>query len=469
MRAPVDRPNPRVPRIAAALIILCVFAAPARAASEPPVWPQFQGNAAHTGVGSGPTPPYRVGWTFHVAPSGQEGLSPPIIAGNVVVAVGPKAVYGVDLATGAQLWTVPRDGPPSAPAIADTKDGLAVVYIDGRTDSVASLKAISLETQKPVWEAPVSLDSVSRSGVTIDGGTAFVGDAKGTIYAVDVATGSKRWDVTLAGEQKGPLAAADGKVYVIPQPHESSDRVALSVVALQEATGQQAWTYTPPVTLYTASLGAVSDGTVDVVLADARLVGIAAATGAEQWSVSLTQPTFPFSSPAVDGGNVYVADHQGDLQSVRTSTGAIDWLYAMNERIVRSSPVVVGDRVLLGLGDGSLGVVDRTSGHLVWRSRSTAGQIGGIAVASSAIVAEKGGANGGLVAFETDPNGSLLDLESPTVPHYGAIAARFAIAFAVVGAISLGIFTPIARRLGPADFSVADEGDFDDGSHEDEA
>jgi outer membrane protein assembly factor BamB len=209
------------------------------------------------------------------------------------------------------------------------------------------------------------------------------------------------------------------------------------------------------------------------VLADSRLVGIATDTGAERWGVSLTQPTFPFSAPAVDGGTVYAADHQGDLHAIQVATGATEWLYALNERVVRSSPVIVGDRILIGLGDGSLEVVDRTSGHLVWRSRPTAGQIGGIAVASSAIVVEKGGANGGLVSFETDPNGSLLDLESPTVPHYGSIAARFAIAFAVVGAIALGVFTPLARRLGPVDFSVAEEDAFEDeglghGSDEDE-
>ena len=92
--------------------------------------------------------------------------------------------------------------------------------------------------------------------------------------------------------------------------------------------------------------------------------------------MSLTQPAFPFSAPAVDDGSVYVSDHQGDLHSVRVSTGATDWLYALNERVVRSSPVIVGDVVLLGLADGSLGVVDRTSGHLVWRSRPTAGRGG---------------------------------------------------------------------------------------------
>src|SRR5439155_8065346 len=132
-RAPADRSHPRVPGIAAALIILCMFAAPARAASAPPAWPQFQGNAAHTGTGSGPAPPYRVAWAFRVAPTGQEGLSAPVVAGNVVVAVGPKAVYGVELTTGAQIWTVPRDGPPPAAAIADTKDGPDVGDTRGRT------------------------------------------------------------------------------------------------------------------------------------------------------------------------------------------------------------------------------------------------------------------------------------------------------------------------------------------------
>ena len=61
------------------------------------------------------------------------------------------------------------------------------------------MAAIDLDTRQPVWDASVQLDAVSRTGVTVDGNTAFLGDNVGNVHAVAVATGELRWTADAGG------------------------------------------------------------------------------------------------------------------------------------------------------------------------------------------------------------------------------------------------------------------------------
>ena len=85
-----------------------------------PAWTQFQGGPAHTG--SAPSiavaqPPYSRAWTFE-EPDTDLGFAAPVIVGDVAVALGSKALYGVDLSSGQQVWRVVRSGGPiTEPAI----------------------------------------------------------------------------------------------------------------------------------------------------------------------------------------------------------------------------------------------------------------------------------------------------------------------------------------------------------------
>ncbi len=434
-----------------------------------PTWTQFQGNAAHAGAApAGPQPPYRSAWTFSVppkkdcgmrGPSGLtipcEGLSAPVVAGDVAIAVGPDAVYGVDIATGNQRWSVPRDGKPSSPALAESGGRVVALYVDGRDASTAALKAIYVRTQKPVW-SPVGLKAPASTGVTVDGGTAYVADESGNVYAVDAATGQISWTRALLGQPRGPLAVADGMVFATPQAQGTQQQIAASVVALDAGTGEQVWSFNPRVPTNLASIAAADGPTVVVSFRDGNatdgaIYGLDASDGSKRWSGRLTSLTSPFSAPAAAGGSVYVAGITGGLERIDSATGERVWLFQYNQQELRSSPVVVGDTVLLGLGDGSLGAVDTGSGHLVWRSAATPGLVGAMAVTGGSVVAVKGGANGGLVAFEHDPAGRLIDVESPTVPRYGRIAGTFVVALVVVLLLVLVPLKIVSRRVGPAE------------------
>ena len=188
--------------------ILCLVAAPAFAARAGP-WPQFQGGPSHPGSTDGPAPPYRQAWAFPVAQVGDQAVSPPIIVGDQVITVGPTVVYGIDLATGRERWSIPRAaGPTSPPAVASVRGAPVLLYTEGSTASDAMLQAVELATRKPAWDSPLALGEESRSGVTVDGDTAFVGDESGRVHAVDVATGSERWSTLLSAGVPGPLTGS---------------------------------------------------------------------------------------------------------------------------------------------------------------------------------------------------------------------------------------------------------------------
>ena len=418
-------------------------------------WPQFQGGPGHAGVAAGaPSPPYKVAWTFKVAPENGQSLSAPIIAGGEAISVGPAAVYGVDLVTGQQDWNVPRAGTPSAPAVAELGSRSVLLYTDGGGAN-STLDAIDLGTRKPLWD-PIPLKATATTGVTVDGTKAFVGDADGAIYAVDVATGKQLWPAkVLTAPVRGPITVADGKLLAVPQSQDPQNRLGAELVALDESTGEEAWgkPFAPSVPTPVGSLVAAANGTAvasfPTGFSDGTVYGLSTADGSERWSARSVSNPFTFQAPAVAEDAVYVAGLSGGMERLDPSTGDRVWLFHFNRRSIRSSPVIVGDHVVLGFDDGSISAVSAQTGHLVWRTSTGTGLVWAIAASPDVLVAAKGGTEGGLVALENDPNGSTIDVSSPTVPRYGAILANFAVGFVVVGGIILLVFTLVARRIGP--------------------
>jgi len=476
----------RAAGIAVVAVLAMLFASGgARAAStsgSPGPWAQFQGDGAHDGVAaSGPAPPYVQAWNVPIAPTDDDGhslgVSAPVIDGTTAYAVTGSSVLAVDATTGQQVWSLARKGPPSAPAIADVDGKRLVLFTDAASDGAGELRAVDAASGKDAWDTPVSLPAVSRSGITVDGGTAFVVDGDGHLIAVDVADGSTTWSASIGGEAKGPVAVGDGNVYAVPLSHDFSTSVAASVVAVDASDGSIRWRVTSQPASPLASLPVAADGTVVLVVpqaaGDAHVVGLDATDGSERWTARINLYPFYFAAPAVALDDVYAADFNGGLHGVTMGPPADQtWQFQFNERVLRSSPVVVGDDVLLGLGDGTLSAVDRTTGHEVWRSPHLPGVVGALAVGSDVIVASVGGAHGGLFAFRHDDAGRLVDVASPTVPRWLGIVGNFAVAAVAVGLVVSVPLTLLARRNGPPlvddDREPADDDDEEDDDEADD-
>lgn len=485
----------RAVRVAAAALAIAPLAlAPGAVAQEVPTWSQFQGGPGHSGVlADGPEPPYRVRWTLP-APTG-DALSGAVVAGDLAVSVGTEFVYGIDVASGAIEWRVARSGGPlSIPAIGAGPRGRILVFLEGPGTSEASgaqngspspsagaaqsaspststtpgpspigpdeqpdvstLVAVSLADRTELWRTP--LGATSRSGVTIDGRNAFVGDQSGTVYSVSLESGAITWSAEMEGLVDSPVAVADGRVVAVAR---NTDSAQVVVAAFDETTGERAW---PALAIQANSTAGTAPsaggGSLFLGSADRRVRALDAKGGSERWATLVLSVFSPVTSLAFDDETVFAADIAGGLYRLDAEDGGRRWSYQLNEVVLRSSPVVSGSSLLLGLGDGRLVALDTASGHLVWQSAPSPGLVGTIALATDAVLAVKGGREAGLIAFEHDPDGELVDVASPTELDAGTTMTRWTLAALVVFAIAFapGIW---ARRRSGAGAEVKGEDD----------
>ena len=478
-------------------------------------WSQFQRDAAHTGgVAPGVQAPLRLAWHIEVPNGGPDhrfGLSPPILAGGAVVAVGPTQVVGVDLATGQRRWAVPRDYGPSAPAASTELSGKPViVYTEGfgpsppgssptppgatgslsasptATSSTASstssptaggspsggtpafdshVAALDVDTRAPLWD-PVQLDRVSRTGVTIDDGVAFVGDDAGTVYAVDVATGRIRWTAETGGSLDTPIAASGGRVFVSVQ---GTATTPAAVVGLKESDGSRVWRYEADREVL-ATAPTVGGGSVVLGLAGISSTvvrALDASSGAERWSAAVNTAPTPVGAPALAPDAVIVQDVNSQIYRFDRVTGARSWDFALNAPAIRTSPVVSAGQVLVSSNDGRLVALDGATGELVWRSAPSDGLLRNLLVTSDAVVVVRGGVHAGLVAFVHDPTGTLVRIASPTAIDPLRLIGGFVAAAVPLALLLLLAGRWLTTRAGPA-FAELDDGSGVDAWQEDE-
>jgi outer membrane protein assembly factor BamB len=484
--------------------------APASAQTADGSWTQYQGSGSHSGtLADGPEPPFRVRWTLP-APD-RTALSGAVIAGDVAIAMDQTSLVAIDLTSGEPAWTVDREGGPiSIPAVTAGPNPL-VLFVDGgqvtspatgasgatgsattttpatpsanasttsasTTTSVSpgasaspgadangeapemSLVALSLADHKPAWRAPIA--AVSRTGITVDGDTAYVGDVDGTITAVSTADGSVRWTADAAGRIDAPLAASDGMVVAVSRDVDARE---LSISAFDASDGTPAWpAQTIRLTSTAASAPALADGTAYVGLPDRLVHAISLDGGTERWTSIALSVFSPVTSPAAADGTIYVADLSGGLYALNAEDGSRRWTFQFNDLVLRGAPVRSAGYVLLGLQDGRLVAVDDATGHLAWESRATPGLVGAIALGSDVVVAVKGGNDAGLIAFEPDPAGTLIDVASPTDLAVGTTAGRVAAAAAIAVVVVLVPGMLARRRFGDA-FAAGGEDEGEEG------
>jgi outer membrane protein assembly factor BamB len=260
------------------------------------------------------------------------------------------------------------------------------------------------------------------------------------------------------GRVDSAVAVADARVVAVAR---NTDTAQVVLAAFDEATGKRSWPALGIQANSTAGTApSLAGGTVFIGSADRRVRALDTENGNERWAMLALSLFSPATSLAFDEDSVFAADIAGGVYRLDAADGSRLWSYQLNEVVLRSSPVVSGSSVLLGLGDGRLVAVDVASGHLVWQSAPSAGLVGTIALSSEAVIAVKGGRNAGLIAFEHDPEGALVDVPSPTQLEGGTTLTRWALAAVIVFAVAFVPGLWAARRFGV----VADGDPGDDGS-----
>ncbi|MEU1785887.1 PQQ-binding-like beta-propeller repeat protein [Streptomyces sparsogenes] len=165
----------------------------------------------------------------------------------------------------------------------------------------------------------------------VDGGTVYLKgqDVRdGTVYALDGATGKKKWSHPLKGGGYGQAGAKEGDSLNVPPPVVIGGAVYVmgaedELCVLDAATGKRKWDFAPGGSVsWLATVG----GAVQVyVAADEAIHSLDAATGTEKWATRRGIGGVEDYLAADDGAvHVYV-DDQGDMRALDAATGRKKW------------------------------------------------------------------------------------------------------------------------------------------------
>jgi outer membrane protein assembly factor BamB len=262
-----------------------------------------------------------IGWT----------VGPPAVAGNLVYAATVTgAVYALNAATGAVLWTQSTGGSLiTSPLVAN-----GVVYIG---NSNGKFLAMNARTGAVQWTF-LSKGRIERAAAFASG-LVFVSSSDFTLTALGVADGKVRWSVVPDGSV--PLAPTVSKnlVYVAT--------AAGGLYAFQAASGGYAWSLNFDVG---ALYGMAVANDILIVSSDYCVLALSAGAGNLLWTA--TSPFLP-KGPSIANGVVYLTDETSQLLALALANGAQLWSAGIGWNQYYGSPAVVDGVVYVGTGIGA--------------------------------------------------------------------------------------------------------------------
>jgi outer membrane protein assembly factor BamB len=451
--------------IGAVLLLGAWMGTPASLAQESGVgtgWPALQGGPEHLGTfGTQIEPPLKQAWQLR--PSGDPRFSMPVIASGLGIGVGTSSVVGFDPTSGRTLWTVPRKPGPLLPGVlapvpspSGSSAGLGAaggsslfIYVEGRTGQDAALVAIDAADHSPRWRTP--LGDLTRSAPQVADGVVYLGCRDGNLYAIDLATGKVLWKAAAAGRDLDTSpAVAGGRVFIVGEEAASGRATLYAFPAKPSNTAsvKPLWTYSPTRFAIGVNSPTVAGGTVYVGLGDLTVRAFSAATGKQIWSTPVRGDFSGSSSFAVDGSSVYAIDREGGVYALDTSDGTRRWDYQFPAFALQGAPFASGRTVYAAYDNGLIVAIDMRSGHLTWRGEVRSQDLGAFAPAGDLLLMASQGAGGGIFAYRNDPDGTLLDVPSPTELKLGVALLSYVAAFAIALVAILGFFRLLewARR-----------------------
>jgi outer membrane protein assembly factor BamB len=277
------------------------------------------------------------------------------------------------------LWTFKTDDAIEG-AVA-VKGG--VVYAGSMDEN---LYAVDLASGKRRWKYK---GGPFRAGPAVRGGSVYAGDLDGVLHCVDAAKGTKVWAFE-AGAEVGGINFHDRSILFTSHDEH---------LYCLSAAGKQLWKFKVDGQIYGSP--AVAEGKTFLVGCDSKLHVLDVARGKELRAVDLGGQTG--ASAAVRADRLYVGTMRDEFLAIDWKKGSLAWTYTPEKRSPGffSSPAVTDSLVVVGCRDNLVHAIDRKTGKESWTfpTRNK--------VDSSPVVA-----GGRVVVGSLDGNLYVLDLAS---------------------------------------------------------
>ncbi|HET9507570.1 MAG TPA: PQQ-binding-like beta-propeller repeat protein [Gaiellaceae bacterium] len=283
-----------------------------------------------------------------------------------------------------------------------------------------------------VWSRGIG--SLIEFPAVVSDGVAFIGNFRGTIYAIEMRRGKVVWKYDPPGGKMASSPAVVGRhivvhgmdgivrvldrrngrlrwQYRIGSPIESSPVVVGGVdyfgawngrvYALDLRRRTLRWSFRTGHKI--TSSAALAKGTLYIGDYGGRLHALSARSGKRRWRAAVNGRIY--GTPAVAKGRVFVPSSTGGSMTAFTTSGRYLWRVGTGA-YVYSSPAVWGGRVYFGSYNGRLYAVSASSGRVLWTVR-TNGPVSGAAVVVAG-VAYAGSTRGSITGVDARSGAVLL-------------------------------------------------------------
>jgi outer membrane protein assembly factor BamB len=255
----------------------------------------------------------------------------------------------------------------SAPVAAN---GVIATYDAGSTVSV-----VSASTGGLIWSADL-IPSTERRGdasggsLAISGNTLLAASAYGEVVAFDLTSGTQKWRQRLEAAGSAGLTIHKGLAYVVGGDSQ--------LWALDMANGLVKWQVSGAETTASrvgSAAPAVNDRLAVVPFASGDILGLFRKGGTKLWSASLAGQRAGVvyanvsditSDPVIVGNTVYMGNQAGRFAAYDMETGARRWTA---DEGAYSPAAILGGSIFLISDRGQLVRLSATDGAAVWRQQ----------------------------------------------------------------------------------------------------
>ena len=292
------------------------------------------------------------------------GSSPVIADGVLYVGSADGAVYALDPKTGTTKWRF-----QTGESLSAATSGPQVITVSPGTNISDQMSAgMNAATNR-------NTSGIRRVDMTpaVANGTVFIGAGDHSFYAIDAATGQKKWAFVA-----GPGMAS--KIYSSPQwPAPMVHRGLVYCVAedglhaLDMTTGERKWHFPGQgLTKRPAPGLAPDDSTIFLTRRD-RVYAVAAESGTMRWEITVdgVETTRPVAAKGwvlvgSSPNNLSKSDLPETLSAIGAADGRVRWRLAAGRKHGPSRLFVAGSNTIYFSTDTTLLAVELDTGRQVW-------------------------------------------------------------------------------------------------------
>ncbi len=333
-------------------------------------WPIFRGDASATGVAAGKiSDKLKIAWKQKIKNGGFDG-SPVISNGVVYIGEGNGTLYAFDLNDGKQKWKFPKEKPTLGfVGSAAVKNGLIYIGdLDGKLYCVNTKGELQWTFEA---EGPIT------ASVNFYKDKVILGAEDARLYGINAKTGKEVWRFEAADEircmptvveNRAFVTGCDGDLHIV----DLDKGTEISTVTLEAQTECSATAIGDKVFFGTGQLGFLS---VNWKKAKAG------------WKFEEPEQIKSNAAAVKYKGKTHVIFGTGRRKviSLDSVTGETNWTFTAKSGI-DTSPVIVGDRVVVLGNTGHFYILNLADGKKVFEKQFSGGFRGSPAIADGKVV-----------------------------------------------------------------------------------